>query len=112
MQELLVRAYNGFNRLLLNRLGLALMRPLSNPPENLPVYFDDFIRKDYIRTKTLQLIINEINNNNLGGALAELGVHKGAFSQLMSTGLPSKQIYLFDTFKGFDKKSHCCPVKV
>ena len=58
---------------------------------------------DYIRLSTLELISNEINNKNIKGSVAELGVYKGKFARYINLYFPDRKLYLFDTFKGFDK---------
>lgn len=59
---------------------------------------------DYIRLATLELISNEINKKNLTGNVAEVGVYKGKFAKYINQYFPSKKLYLFDTFEGFDEK--------
>lgn len=59
---------------------------------------------DYIRLSTLELVCNEINNRNLEGNVAELGVYKGGFAKHLNKYLPDRTLYLFDTFEGFDKR--------
>jgi O-methyltransferase len=58
---------------------------------------------DYIRLSTLELISYEINYNNIKGSVAELGVYKGKFARYINHYFPDRKLYLFDTFKGFDK---------
>lgn len=59
---------------------------------------------DYIRLATLELISNEIRKKNLDGSVAEVGVYKGKFAKYINQYFPSKKLYLFDTFEGFDEK--------
>lgn len=59
---------------------------------------------DYIRLATLELISVEINKKNLTGNVAEVGVYKGKFAKYINQYFPSKKLYLFDTFQGFDEK--------
>ncbi len=59
---------------------------------------------DYIRLSTLELVADEINSNNITGAVAELGVYKGKFARYINRYFPQRKLYLFDTFKGFDEK--------
>lgn len=59
---------------------------------------------DYIRLATLELVANEIHEKNLPGNVAEVGVYKGKFAKYINQYFPSKRLYLFDTFEGFDKK--------
>lgn len=88
------------NKHLLNKLNLILTRPLLN--QHTTPLINVYEKLDYCRTMTLSLICNEILEKGLEGNIAELGVFQGKFSRLMSLCLPQKNIYLFDTFKGFD----------
>ena len=56
---------------------------------------------DYIRLSTLELVANEINSNQIKGAVAELGVYKGKFARYINRYFPDRKLYLFDTFEGF-----------
>ena len=58
---------------------------------------------DYIRLATLELIADEIKSKNISGAVAELGVYKGKFARYINKYFPERDLYLFDTFEGFDK---------
>lgn len=58
---------------------------------------------DYIRLATLELVADEINSKNIAGAVAELGVYKGKFARYINKYFPKRELYLFDTFEGFDK---------
>jgi O-methyltransferase len=58
----------------------------------------------YIRVNTLELVANEIYENNVPGAVAEVGVYQGEFAEVLNTVFPEKKLYLFDTFEGFHKK--------
>lgn len=58
---------------------------------------------DYIRLATLELLVKEIKEKNVPGNVAELGVYQGEFSKYVNQCFPDRKLYLFDTFKGFDK---------
>jgi O-methyltransferase len=58
---------------------------------------------DYVRLSTLELVSFEINNRNLKGNVAELGVYKGKFARYINKYFPTRQLYLFDTFEGFSE---------
>lgn len=58
---------------------------------------------DYIRLATLELVAAEINKGGLQGEVAELGVYKGKFARYINQYFPSRKLYLFDTFEGFNK---------
>lgn len=59
---------------------------------------------DYIRLSTLELVANEISKKKINGNVAEVGVYKGKFAKYINQYFPSKKLYLFDTFEGFDEK--------
>lgn len=56
---------------------------------------------DFIRYNTLGLLAQEIRQNKVPGACAELGVFQGDFACEISKLLPERKIYLYDTFEGF-----------
>jgi len=59
--------------------------------------------QDYCRYNTLYLLAEEIRNNKIDGCLAELGVFHGDFAKLINAEFPKRDLYLFDTFEGFDE---------
>lgn len=61
-------------------------------------------QSDYIRVKTFELLVDEIKSRSVNGQIAELGVFKGDFAQLLNAAFPKRILYLFDTFDGFDEK--------
>ena len=64
----------------------------------------DYNYFDYIRLATLELISFEIKKRNLKGNVAELGVYKGKFARYVNQFFPERNLYLFDTFEGFDSR--------
>ncbi|WCM60902.1 TylF/MycF/NovP-related O-methyltransferase [Paenibacillus polymyxa] len=56
------------------------------------------------RLALLRQIADEINECGVKGSVAELGVFKGEFSKYINRVFPERQLYLFDTFSGFDQK--------
>lgn len=56
---------------------------------------------DYVRLKTLEMICDRVKD--LPGAAAELGVFRGAFARCINMLLPEKNLYLFDSFEGFEE---------
>lgn len=68
------------------------------------LYNASIYKEDYVRIKTLELIAEEIRENKINGAVAELGVYKGDFSYCINILFPDRKLYLFDTFDGFEKK--------
>lgn len=57
-----------------------------------------------VRLATLKLLANEIKKRNIVGAVAELGVYKGEFAAEINRIFPDRNLYLFDTFEGFDQR--------
>ena len=57
-----------------------------------------------LRLAALKMIAREVRERNIGGALAELGVYRGAFAAEMNRLFPDRSLYLFDTFSGFDRR--------
>ena len=58
---------------------------------------------DYFRIRMLELLSQEIERRNVQGEMAEVGVYQGEFSSRMNKLFPSKKLYLFDTFSGFEE---------
>ncbi len=61
--------------------------------------------RDFVRYKSLELLAKRINEAGLEGAVAECGVYKGEFARKINEFFPHRDLYLFDTFEGFDLKS-------
>ena len=59
---------------------------------------------DYARFRAFELVAQEIKANNISGSMAEAGVCKGAFAQIINIVFPERKLHLFDTFEGFSKK--------
>jgi O-methyltransferase len=59
---------------------------------------------NYIRISNFELVVKEIKDKGLKGAVAEVGVYKGEFAKYINRAFPEKTLYLFDTFEGFDSK--------
>ncbi len=57
---------------------------------------------DYVRLSTLELVSYEINKRNLKGNVAELGTYQGKFAKYINLFFKDRNLYLFDTFEGFD----------
>jgi len=67
---------------------------------------DGFIytHADYFRLSSLELVAHEINEKNVPGSVAELGVYKGDFAKYINAAFPDRKLFLFDTFEGFPEK--------
>ena len=59
------------------------------------------ISYDYVRVSALELIAKEIEEHNVSGAVAELGVFEGEFARILNMVFSRRPLYLFDTFEGF-----------
>ncbi|AZV56560.1 TylF/MycF/NovP-related O-methyltransferase [Clostridium sp. AWRP] len=55
-----------------------------------------------IRLAILKLIAREVERGDIRGDVAELGVYQGKFAAAINALFPKRNIYLFDTFEGFD----------
>ena len=60
--------------------------------------------RDYVRYKLLELLAEQIYESDIAGSVAELGVYQGNFAKYINALFPTKKLYLFDTFEGFDAK--------
>ena len=56
---------------------------------------------DSVRADMLTLLLREITVHAVPGAMAELGVYRGASARLLHHYCPERKLYLFDTFSGF-----------
>ncbi len=56
---------------------------------------------DYVRNSSLELVAHEINERQITGSVAELGVYRGDFAKIINEVFPDRKLYLFDTFRGF-----------
>lgn len=59
---------------------------------------------DNVRKDMLLLLCKSIATRQVEGAIAELGVFQGKTAQLFHHYFPNRELYLFDTFSGFDKR--------
>lgn len=59
--------------------------------------------RDKVRFYNLWLHIERLKKNNIPGAFAELGVHKGETAKAIHHMDPKRPFYLFDTFEGFSQ---------
>lgn len=58
---------------------------------------------DYVRVRTLGLIADKINEENIEGDIAECGVFRGDFAERINREFPERKLYLYDTFEGFNQ---------
>jgi O-methyltransferase len=59
------------------------------------------VSDDYFRYTTLGLALQRVREEQIDGALAEVGVWRGETSSFIHRLLPERLLYLFDTFAGF-----------
>ena len=57
------------------------------------------VTNDYVRLATLELLCRRLEQ--IPGAAAELGVYRGFFAKCINQLMPKRNLYLFDSFKGF-----------
>lgn len=55
-----------------------------------------------IRLAQIRLLAQELTQNKISGAVAELGVYQGETAAELNRLFPDCPLYLFDTFQGFD----------
>lgn len=63
-----------------------------------------FVHAFDLRILTLIALALELENKNISGDIAELGVYQGNFAKIMHILFPSRHFYLLDTFSGFNQK--------
>ncbi len=59
------------------------------------------VSMDFVRNATLSLLSKEIDEHEVIGVVAEVGVYQGDFAALINRCFPGRVLYLFDTFEGF-----------
>ncbi|MBN2846534.1 MAG: class I SAM-dependent methyltransferase [Deltaproteobacteria bacterium] len=59
---------------------------------------------DKVQHGMTQLMSHEVYQQNIEGAIAELGVFRGFNASVMNHFFPDRKLYLFDTFEGFDPR--------
>ena len=64
--------------------------------------FDTGDYEDPVRASALEVIGHEVLLRKVPGACAELGVYRGEFARLINSLFNDRNLYLFDTFTGFD----------
>lgn len=56
------------------------------------------------RRDCLEKIAMILEDKEVSGAVAELGVYRGDFAKVINTVFPERKFYLFDTFEGFPEE--------
>ena len=60
--------------------------------------------RDKVRLYNLWFQVEQLKKNRIGGAFAELGVHRGETAKAIHLMDPDRTFYLFDTFEGFTEE--------
>jgi len=87
--------------LLLFKVVLIRATPYLNRKRKLDMSYRAW---DFNRYSSLELCAYEINDKNIQGSVAELGVFQGDFAAKINELFPNRKLYLFDTFEGFEIK--------
>ncbi len=58
--------------------------------------------RDYYRYRTFEFVADELIHEGIEGCVAEFGVFRGTFSALINAKFPNRELYMFDTFEGFE----------
>lgn len=77
---------------------------LQYPPYNQKLHDYLISTDDPVRYLTIALAITSIRKNKIDGKFAEIGVYKGYTSKIIHMLAPEKELYLFDTFKGYPEE--------
>jgi O-methyltransferase len=101
MFKLLTRLVIIFNSIFGKLFGVVLCDTMMNIGRKRSGYINNWY--DFVRCSSLELVGQEIYENNISGAVAEVGVFRGEFAQFINLTFPDRKFYLFDTFEGFDK---------
>lgn len=81
---------------------IGVYRPMRFPPYEPRTCSLIQRYRDNVRYSALALALNRIEVDSIPGAIAEIGVFRGATSAfLRRASKPSRRLYLFDTFEGF-----------
>jgi O-methyltransferase len=80
-------------------IGIRTSQPCKLAPNEVWQY-----GVDKVQHGLMQLLSHEIYQENIEGAIAELGVFHGFSASVMNHFFPDRKFYLFDTFEGFDPR--------
>lgn len=87
-----------------NRYHLSREERFISKPRHFNIFdYQDTttVQNDYMRVKTFELLVSELDDRGINGNVAELGVFRGEFAQYVNAAFPDRKCYLFDTFEGF-----------
>lgn len=68
------------------------------------LFLGDLYRQFDIRSATLRRMAQRINQADVPGDIAELGVYRGDLARQLNALFPDRTLHLFDTFEGFDAR--------
>jgi O-methyltransferase len=80
---------------------LVRYREMRFPTFSAPVHRSITASDDYYRYTTLGLALQRVLDEQIPGAIAEVGVWRGETSAFLHRLAPDRRLYLFDTFAGF-----------
>jgi O-methyltransferase len=93
-----------------NDIYLQCVTELSVPKSKLDCTFlDSFVNdigQQYLigRIQFLRTFSQFAKMKKIAGAVAEVGVYRGAFAREINQSFPDRTLYLYDTFEGFDER--------
>ncbi len=80
---------------------LVRFREMRFPTFDGQIHDQIAISDDYFRYATLGLALQRVLDEQIPGAIAEVGVWRGETSAFLHRLAPARRLYLFDTFEGF-----------
>lgn len=88
------------------RIRINVARVLGKPPMRFPTYSDQTRREvraqqDEVRFASMALALKRLDEDQVEGAIAEVGVYRGTTSRFLSACSPNRPLHLFDSFEGF-----------
>jgi O-methyltransferase len=83
---------------------LVRFREMRFPSFDAAIHESIAISDDYFRYATLGLALQRVLDEEIPGALAEVGVWRGRTSAFLHRLAPERRLYLFDTFAGFPER--------
>ncbi|TWH60040.1 putative nucleoside-diphosphate sugar epimerases [Desulfitobacterium sp. LBE] len=93
-----------------NEIYLQCVTELGIPQSKLDcTYLDSFVNdigQQYLisRVQFLRTFAKFAEMKQISGAVAEVGVYRGAFAKEINQSFPDRTLYLYDTFEGFDQR--------
>ena len=107
IKRLLIRFVNSSNSYVIQHLPEILSDTnikFSQLRESWIYQNEDNNNKDLVRLLFLITTVEELKKSSIPGSLAEVGVYRGNSAKVLNSLCPERDLYLFDTFSGFDEK--------